>query len=34
MSQTVRLVGDAVRMNVAAAIRTRRRGYTGWDGGG
>jgi cytochrome P450 len=32
MSQTVRLVGDAVRMNVAAAIRTRRRGYTGWTG--
>ncbi|EID18378.1 putative cytochrome P450 128 [Mycolicibacterium phlei RIVM601174] len=28
----MRLVGDAVRMNVAAAIRTRRRGYTGWTG--
>lgn len=25
-------VGSAVRMNVAAAIRTRRRGYDGWTG--
>lgn len=27
-----RLLGQAVRMNLAAAVRTRRRGYAGWTG--
>ncbi len=31
-TQTLKLVGNAVRMNVAAAIQTRRRGYAGWTG--
>lgn len=31
-AESARLVGRAVRMNLAAAIRTRRRGYGGWTG--
>lgn len=31
-ADTLKPVGRAVRMNVAAAIRTRRRGYGGWTG--
>lgn len=31
-AETLRPVGSAVWMNVAAAIRTRRRGYDGWTG--
>lgn len=30
--EAVKPLGDAVRMNVSAAIRTRRRGYDGWTG--
>jgi cytochrome P450 len=30
--EVVKPLGDAVRMNVSAAIRTRRRGYDGWTG--
>src|ERR1700722_3107604 len=30
--EAVKPFGDAVRMNVSAAIRTRRRGYDGWTG--
>jgi len=32
MNGTLGLVGNAIRMNVAAAVRTRRRGYGGWTG--
>lgn len=32
VAEGLRTVGGAVRMNVAAAIRTRRRGYDGWTG--
>ncbi|WP_231513477.1 cytochrome P450 [Mycobacterium paragordonae] len=31
-AEGARLFGHAVKMNVAAAIRTRRRGYDGWTG--
>lgn len=31
-AESARLLGRAVRMNLAAAIRTRRRGYDGWTG--
>ncbi|OBI38681.1 cytochrome [Mycobacterium sp. E1386] len=31
-TETLRPVADVVRMNVAAAVRTRRRGYNGWTG--
>lgn len=31
-AETLRPAGSAVRLNVAAAIRTRRRGYDGWTG--
>lgn len=31
-AENARLLGRAVRMNLAAAIRTRRRGYDGWTG--
>lgn len=31
-AEVIRPFGDAVRMNVAAAIRTRRRGYDAWTG--
>jgi len=31
-AEILRPVGSALRMNVAAAIRTRRRGYDGWTG--
>ncbi|MGV0791506.1 cytochrome P450 [Mycolicibacterium sp. XJ1819] len=30
--QTIKLVGHAIRMNVAAAVRTRRRAHDGWTG--